>query len=40
MSPYRRFYEKEGGRIAARDKHHLGEQAFETVIYGWDDLQK
>lgn len=40
MSPYRRFYEKEGGRIVARDKHHLGEKEFATVIYGWDNLHK
>jgi 3-deoxy-manno-octulosonate cytidylyltransferase (CMP-KDO synthetase) len=40
MSPYRRFYEKEGGRIAGRDKHWLGEKEFATVIYGWDNLNK
>ncbi len=40
MSPYRRFYEKEGGRIAGRDKHMLGDREFATVIYGWDSVNK
>ncbi len=37
-SPYRRFYEKMGGREIGRDGHKLGAQDFETVIYGWDDV--
>jgi 3-deoxy-manno-octulosonate cytidylyltransferase (CMP-KDO synthetase) len=39
-SPYRGFYDKQGGRVVAYDKHLLGKQVFETVIYGWNDLQK
>jgi len=38
-SPYRGFYDKQGGRVVAYDKHLLGKQVFETVIYGWNDLQ-
>ncbi len=38
VSPYRRFYEKMGGREIGRDKHELGSEDFETVIYGWDHL--
>ncbi|HVF47797.1 MAG TPA: 3-deoxy-manno-octulosonate cytidylyltransferase [Pyrinomonadaceae bacterium] len=40
VSPYRRFYEKMGARIVGRDSHKLGDQDFETVIYGWDDIGK
>ena len=39
-SPYRGFYDKQGGRVVAYDKHLLGKQVFETVIYGWNDLRK
>ena len=38
VSPYRRFYEKLGGKIVGRDAHKLGNEDFETVIYGWDDI--
>lgn len=38
-SPYRRFYEKMGGKVIGKDSHKLGEQDFDTVIYGWDDLR-
>lgn len=38
VSPYRRFYEKMGGRIIGHDSHRLSDQDFETVIYGWDDM--
>ncbi|MBV9217509.1 MAG: 3-deoxy-manno-octulosonate cytidylyltransferase [Acidobacteria bacterium] len=37
-SPYRGFYEKQGGSIVGRDGHTMGGQNFETVIYAWDDL--
>jgi ribosomal protein S18 acetylase RimI-like enzyme len=40
MSPYRRFYDKHGGTIVARDKHKLGQMEFPTVIYGWDISHK
>lgn len=39
-SPYRKFYEKMGGRVVGAGKHKLGEVEFKTVIYRWDDLQK
>lgn len=40
VSPYRAFYEKLGGKIFGRDSHKLGNEDFETVIYGWDDISK
>jgi len=39
MSPFRRFYEKHGGRVVARDSHKLGDAEYATVIYGWESLQ-
>ena len=39
LSPYRRFYEKMGGRVVGRDGHKLGEEHFETVIYGWSNIK-
>lgn len=39
ISPYRAFYEKMGGKIIGHDGHKLGEEYFETVIYGWDGLK-
>lgn len=39
MSPYRKFYEKNGGKIVARDSHKLGDKEYATVIYGWENLQ-
>ena len=39
ISPYRGFYEKMGGKVIGHDIHKLGEEDFETVIYGWDDLK-
>ena len=38
MSPYRRFYEKHGGKVVAHDSHKLGETEYTTVIYGWREL--
>ena len=38
MSPYRRFYEKHGGKLIARDSHKLGDTEYPTVIYGWESL--
>ena len=40
MSPFRRFYEKYGGRIVAHDSHKLGDTEFATVIYGWENLNR
>lgn len=39
MSPYRKFYERNGGKVVARDSHKLGDQVFATVVYGWDELR-
>jgi 3-deoxy-manno-octulosonate cytidylyltransferase (CMP-KDO synthetase) len=39
MSPYRRFYEKHGGKIIAKESHKLGDKEFATVIYGWERLR-
>ncbi|MEJ7848502.1 MAG: 3-deoxy-manno-octulosonate cytidylyltransferase [Pyrinomonadaceae bacterium] len=38
ISPYRKFYEKLGGRIVGEDKHDLAGTEYKTVIYGWSDL--
>lgn len=38
LSPYRSFYEKMGGQVIGADHHKLGDDDFETVIYGWDHL--
>jgi 3-deoxy-manno-octulosonate cytidylyltransferase (CMP-KDO synthetase) len=38
VSPYRMFYEKAGGREVGRGAHELAGEDFETVIYGWDDI--
>jgi 3-deoxy-manno-octulosonate cytidylyltransferase (CMP-KDO synthetase) len=40
MSPYRKFYEKNGGKIVAHDTHKLGDTEFATVIYGWEALNR
>lgn len=40
VSPYRQFYEKMGGSVVGSDAHKLGDEDFETVIYGWDDISK
>lgn len=37
-SPYRGFYEKFGGVEIGRDTHKLGNEDFETVIYGWREM--
>ncbi|HKP68114.1 MAG TPA: 3-deoxy-manno-octulosonate cytidylyltransferase [Pyrinomonadaceae bacterium] len=36
MSPYRKFYEKHGGRVVAHDCHKLGDTEYATVVYGWE----
>jgi ribosomal protein S18 acetylase RimI-like enzyme len=40
VSPYRSFYDKMGGKVVGRDSHKLGEEDFDTVIYGWDNISK
>jgi 3-deoxy-manno-octulosonate cytidylyltransferase (CMP-KDO synthetase) len=39
MSPYRKFYDKHGGRVVAQDSHKLGDREFPTLIYGWETLR-
>lgn len=38
LSPYRKFYEKNGGKIIGESIYKLGEHDFETVFYGWENL--
>jgi 3-deoxy-manno-octulosonate cytidylyltransferase (CMP-KDO synthetase) len=40
VSPYRKFYEKLGGKVMGFDVHKLGEEDFSTIIYGWDDISQ
>ncbi len=40
ISPYRRFYEKMGGRVVGEDTHDLAGIEFKTLIYGWRDLRE
>lgn len=40
ISPYRKFYEKMGGRVVGEGQHSLAGIEFKTLIYGWDDLSK
>jgi len=37
-SPYRRFYDKIGGKVIGHDEHTIGGEEMQTIIYGWDDL--
>ena len=39
VSPYRAFYDKMGGSVVGRDGHKLGEEYFDTVVYGWEDIR-
>jgi len=38
-SPYRKFYDRIGGRVVGNAKHTIGGQAMDTIIYGWDELE-
>ncbi|HEY0428445.1 MAG TPA: 3-deoxy-manno-octulosonate cytidylyltransferase [Pyrinomonadaceae bacterium] len=40
ISPYRKFYEKMGGRIIGEGSHKLSGVEYKTVIYGWRDLRE
>ncbi|RJX21118.1 MAG: GNAT family N-acetyltransferase [Ammonifex sp.] len=37
-SPYRRFYEKLGGKELEKTFVDVGKEKYEVVSYGWDDL--
>lgn len=39
ISPFRKFYEKMGGKIIGRGSHKLGDVNYATVLYGWKDLK-
>lgn len=39
-SPYKKFYEKMGGRIIGKGNHFLADVEYKTVIYGWDKLRE
>ncbi|HEY8559941.1 MAG TPA: 3-deoxy-manno-octulosonate cytidylyltransferase [Pyrinomonadaceae bacterium] len=38
VSPYKKFYEKMGGKIVGEGIYPLGGEDFETYFYGWEDL--
>ena len=40
ISPYKNFYDKMGGKIIGQSNHDLDDENFETLIYGWDNLDK
>jgi ribosomal protein S18 acetylase RimI-like enzyme len=40
VSPYRRFYEKMGGRIVGEGAHKLAGVEYKTLIYGWENLRR
>jgi ribosomal protein S18 acetylase RimI-like enzyme len=40
ISPYKNFYEKMGGRVVGESLYKLGDEDFETVFYGWEDLTR
>ena len=37
-NPYRRFYERLGGKIVAERDIEIGEQKLTEVAYGWDEV--
>lgn len=39
-SPYRRFYDRMGGKEIRRGSHRFGDDEMATVIYGWRGLKK
>lgn len=36
VSPYRKFYDKMGGRVVGEGKHDLAGVEHKTIIYGWN----
>ena len=40
VSPYKSFYEKMGGKIIGESIYKLGDEDYETVFYGWEDLSE
>jgi len=37
-NPFRRFYERLGGKLTDRRTIEIGEQKLDEVAYGWDDI--
>ncbi len=37
-NPFRRFYERLGGKLIAEKDIEIGEQKLDEVAYGWDDV--
>lgn len=40
VSPYRRFYEKMGGRVVGRKQVEIGGVAYDELVYGWRSLSR
>lgn len=40
ISPYKKFYQKMGGRKIGEDRHSLAGIEHKTIIYGWKDLSE
>jgi GNAT superfamily N-acetyltransferase len=40
VSPYRRFYEKMGGRVVGRKQVEIGGVAYDELVYGWRSLRR
>lgn len=38
-SPYRRFYDRIGGKIVGTGRHDFGGVELDTVIYAWDEMR-
>ena len=38
-NPYRRFYQKMGGRVCSQKVTKMGEESYPVVAYGWRDLR-
>ena len=37
-NPYRRFYEKLGGKYLRSQQIDIGGSSYEEIAYGWEDL--
>jgi hypothetical protein len=38
-NPYRRFYQKLGGRILGEETIEIGGVPFQELVYGWEGLR-
>ncbi|HEX8288721.1 MAG TPA: 3-deoxy-manno-octulosonate cytidylyltransferase [Pyrinomonadaceae bacterium] len=39
-SPFKSFYEKNGGKIVGEEKHFIGITEYQTITYGWKKLSE